>query len=159
MDIQHLVDRLEQILSQSRRIPMTTTLLVDEDQVFNIIDQLRVTIPEEVKRANRMESEKERILAQAKEEAERIRQLAREEAEDLVRRDAIINSAQQRGENILERARRDAEALRHESDVYVLDVLAKLEEDLLRSLSVVRNGLRKVQAEQAAAAETELEAG
>ncbi|MDT8305239.1 MAG: ATPase [Anaerolineae bacterium] len=138
---------------------MTTTLLVDEDQVFNIIDQLRVTIPEEVKRANRMESEKERILAQAKEEAERIRQLAREEAEDLVRRDAIINSAQQRADNILERARRDADVLRHESDVYVLDVLAKLEEDLLRSLSVVRNGLRKVQAEQAAAAETEVEAG
>lgn len=159
MDIQHLVDRLEQILGQSRRIPMTTTLLVDEDQVFNIIDQLRVTIPEEVKRANRMESEKERILAQAKEEAERIRQLAREEAEDLVRRDAIVNSAQQRADNILERARREAEVLRHESDVYVLDVLAKLEEDLLRSLSVVRNGLRKVQAEQAAAAETEMEAG
>jgi hypothetical protein len=160
MDIQHLVDRLEQILSESRRIPMTTTLLVDEDQVFNIIDQLRVTIPEEVKRANRMESEKERILAQAKEEAERIRQLAREEAEDLVRRDAIMNSAQQRADNIIERARREAEVLRHESDVYVLDVLAKLEEDLLRSLSVVRNGLRKVQAEQAAAAaEAEIETG
>ena len=52
-----------------------------------------------------------------------------------------------------ERARRDAEALRHDADVYVVDVLVKLEEDLLRSLSVVRNGLRKVQAEQAAAAE------
>ena len=51
MDIQHLVDRLEQILSESRRVPMTTTLLVDEDQVFNIIDQLRVTIPDEVKPA------------------------------------------------------------------------------------------------------------
>ena len=58
----------------------------------------------------------------------------------------------------MERARRDAEALRQESDIYVLDVLAKLEEDLLRSLSVVRNGLRKMQAEQAAAAETEVEA-
>jgi hypothetical protein len=46
--------------------------------------------------------------------------------------------------------------MRQESDVYVLDVLAKLEEDLLRSLSVVRNGLRKVQAEQAAA-EAEVE--
>lgn len=147
MDIQHLVDRLEQVLSESRRIPMTTTLLVDEDQVFNVIDQLRVTIPEEVKRANRVESEKERILAQAKEEAERIRQLARDEAEELVRRDAISGSAQQRADNILERARREAEVLRQEADVYVMDVLVKLEEDLLRSLSVVRNGLRKVQAE------------
>ena len=153
MDIQHLVDRLEQILSESRRVPMTTTLMVDEDEVFNIIDQLRVAIPDEVKRANRVESEKERILAQAHEEATRIRQLAKQEAEELVRRDAIVASARQRADNILERARRDAEALRHDADVYVVDVLVKLEEDLLRSLSVVRNGLRKVQAEQAAAAE------
>lgn len=153
MDIQHLVDRLEQILSESRRVPMTTTLLVDEDQVFNIVDQLRVAIPDEVKRANRVEAEKERILAQAQEEATRIRQLAKQEAEELVRRDAIVASAQKRAENVLERAHRDAAAMRHDADVYVVDVLAKLEEDLLRSLSVVRNGLRKVQAEQAAAAE------
>src|SRR5690606_30391762 len=158
MELRDLEDRVEQVLSASRRIPFTTTLLVDEEEIFNIVDQLRVTIPEEVKRANRMEAEKERILAQAKEEAERIRQLAREEAEELVRRDAIVNSAQIRADNIVERARRDAEALRQESDIYVLDVLAKLEEDLLRSLSVVRNGLRKMQAEQAAAAEAEVEA-
>lgn len=154
MDIQHLVDRLEQALGESRRIPMTTTLLVDEDQVFSIIDQLRVAIPEEVKRANRVEAERERILAQAHEEAERIRQLAKQEAEELVRRDRVAASAEQRAENILERARREADALRHDADVYVVDVLAKLEEDLLRSLSVVRNGLRKVQADQAAARET-----
>lgn len=153
MDIQHLVDRLEQVLSESRRVPLTTTLLVDEDQVFNIVDQLRVTIPEEIKRANRVESEKERLLAQAHEEAERIRHLAKQEAEELIRRDAIMASAQQRAENILERARREADVLRQEADVYVVDVLAKLEEDLLRSLSVVRNGLRKVQAEQAALAD------
>lgn len=158
MDIQHLVDRLEQVLSESRRLPLTTTLLVDEDRIFNIVDQLRVTIPDEVKRANRVEAEKERILAQAQEEADRIRQLAKQEAEELVRRDAIINSAQQRADNILERARRDAEALRRDADAYVMDELVKLEEDLLRSLSVVRNGLRKVEAEQpleAAAAEGE----
>ncbi|MFW6069055.1 MAG: hypothetical protein ACOC9E_05685 [Chloroflexota bacterium] len=153
MDIQHLVDRLEQILSESRRVPMTTTLMVDEEQVFNIVDQLRVAIPDEVRRANRVESEKERILAQAQEEAARIRQLAKQEAEELIRRDAIVASAHQRAENVLERAHREAEILRHDADVYVVDVLAKLEEDLLRSLSVVRNGLRKVQAEQAAAAE------
>ena len=153
MDIQHLVDRLEKILGESRRVPMTTTLLVDEEQVFNIIDQLRVAIPDEVRRANRVESEKERILAQAQEEAARIRHLAKQEAEELIRRDAVVASAHQRAENVLERARRDAEILRRDADVYVVDVLAKLEEDLLRSLSVVRNGLRKVQAEQAAAAE------
>ena len=150
MDIQHLVDRLEQILNESFRLPLSPYLFVDEEKVFDIIDQMRVAIPEEVKRANRIEAEKDRLLAQAKEEGERIRGLARQEANELVNRDGITHSAQQRADNIMERARRDAEALRRDADVYVIEVLAKLEEDLLRSLSVVRNGLRKVQVEQEA---------
>jgi hypothetical protein len=153
MDIQHLVDRLEQTLAESRRVPLTANLIVDEDRVFNIIDQMRVSIPEEVKRANRVEAEKDRILAQAQEEAERIRELAKQEAAELVKRDTIMVAAQQRAETILERARREAEAMRHDSDAYVLDVLSKLEEDLLRSLSVVRNGMRKLQAEHPAVAQ------
>jgi hypothetical protein len=44
----------------------------------------------------------------------------------------------------LERARRDADALRHDADAYVVDVLMKLEEELIRSLAVVRNGLDRV---------------
>ena len=148
MDIQHLVDRLEQVLSESRRLPLTAMLLVDEDQIFNIVDQMRIAIPEEVKRANRVEAEKERILAQAKEEAERIRQLAKQEATELVRRDSVTMTAEQRANSVLEHAQREADALRRDADVYVLDVLTKLEEDLIHSLNVVRNGLHKVQLEQ-----------
>jgi hypothetical protein len=152
MDIQHLIDRLEQTLAESRRIPLTANLIVDEDRVFNIIDQLRVTLPEEVKKAGRVEAEKDRILAQAQEEAERIRELAKQEAAELVRRDTIMAAAQQRADTILERARRDADNLRHDSDAYVMEVLSKLEEDLLRSLSVVRNGMRKIQIDHEALA-------
>ena len=96
MDIQHLVDRLEQVLNESSRLPLSAYLMVNEDRIYNIIDQMRVAVPEEVKRANRIESEKDRILAQAKEEADRIRELAKQEAGELVKRDAITLSAQQR---------------------------------------------------------------
>jgi hypothetical protein len=150
MDIQHLIDRLEQTLAESRRIPLTANLIVDEDRVFNIIDQLRVTLPEEVKKAARVEAEKDRILAQAQEEAERIRELAKQEAAELVRRDTIMAAAQQRADTIMERARREADILRKDSDAYVMEVLSKLEEDLLRSLSVVRNGMRKIQVDHEA---------
>lgn len=148
MDIQHLVDRLEQMLNESFRFPLSSSLVVNEDQIFNIIDQMRVAIPEEVKKANRVEAEKDRILAQAKEEAERIRELAKQEANELVNRDTVSMSAQQRADNILERARRDADALRQDADAYVVEVLSQLEDELLRSLTVVRNGLHKVNVDQ-----------
>lgn len=151
MDIQHLVDRLEQALNESTRVPLSAYILVNEEKVYSLLDQMRVAVPEEIKRANRIEAEKERILAQAKEEAERIRELSRQEANELVKRDAIVNAAQHRAENIVERARRDAEALRQDADVYIVEVLNKLQEDLERTLTVVHNGLAKVQAEQQAA--------
>jgi vacuolar-type H+-ATPase subunit H len=151
MDIQHLVDRLEQVLNDSSRIPFSANLLVDGDKIFGIVDQMRVTVPEEIKRASRIEGEKERILAQAHEEADRIRSLAKQEASELVNREVITSSAQQRADHILERARRDAIVMRQDADVYVMEVLANLEEDLLRSLAVVRNGVHKLQADQAAA--------
>ena len=147
MDIQHLVDRLEQLLNDSRRLPLSAFLLVNEDRIYNLVDQMRVAIPEEIKRANRIEADKDRIMAQANEEAERIRELAKQEANELVNRDSITMSSQQRADNILERARRDADALRGDADSYVIEVLTKLEEDLLRSLAVVRNGLTKVHVE------------
>ena len=151
MDIQHLVDRLEQALNESTRIPLSAYLLVNEEKVYSLLDQMRVAVPEEIKRANRVEAEKDRILAQAKEEAERVRELARQEAGELVKRDAIVNAAQHRAENIVERARRDAEALRQDADVYIVDVLQRLEQDLARTMNVVRNGLEKVQTEQVSA--------
>ena len=149
MDIMHLVDRLEQIVTDSRRIPMTASVIVDEDRLFNIIDQMRVSIPEEVKKAGRVVAEKDRVLAQAKEEGGRIRDLAKAEAEELVKRDAITQMAQQKADAILAHAEQDAARMRDDSDVYAANVLTKLEDDLLRSLTVVRNGLRKLHMEDA----------
>lgn len=148
MDIQNLVDRLEQLLNDSSRIPFSANLVVNEDKIFAIVDQMRVTVPEEIKRAARIESEKERILAQAHEEADRIRSLAKQEASELVNREMITGAAQQRADHILSQARREEIAIRQEADAYVMDVLANLEEDLLRSIAVVRNGLHKLQSEQ-----------
>ena len=145
MEIQHLVDQLETALNDSKRVPMSAYLLVNEDSVYNLIDQLRVAIPEEIKRAGRVEAERDRILAQAKEEGDRIRELARQEAGDLVERDRVVISAQDRADNILEHARQDSDMLVQDADAYVINVLSKLEDDLLNSLAVVRNGLNKVQ--------------
>ena len=149
MDIQNLVDRLEQVLNESSRVPLSAYLMINEDKIFAIVDQMRVTVPEEIKRAGRIEGEKERILAQAHEEADRIRSLAKPEASELVNREVITSSAQQRADHILQRAGRDAITIRQDADVYVMDVLANLEEDLLRSVAVVRNGLHKLTTDQA----------
>ncbi len=145
MDILHLVDRIEELFNESRAVPFTRNVVVDEDKMLDIIDQMRVTIPEEVKKAQQIVAQKDRMVAQAQEEASRIVALAKEKAEQIVEREAIVKSAQTRGAQIVAQAREDAAVTRHDADDYVVDSLQKLEEEVTKLLTQVRNGIRKVE--------------
>ncbi len=147
MDILHLVDRLEEVLNQSRSFWFTSQVVVDEDRILDLIDQMRVAIPDEVKKAQQLLAQRDRILAQAQEEANRTLAIAREKSEQLVERDAIVQAAQARSEQIIVQARAQAETTRRDADEYVLDTLMRLEMELDRSLTQARNGIRTLQAE------------
>ena len=133
MDILQLIDRLEELFNDGKPIPFTHNVAVDEDRMLDIIDQMRIAIPEEVKKAQQLLSQRDRVMAQAQEEANRTLDLAREKADGLVRKDGIVQEAERRAEQILSQARADAEATRHEADDYVIDTLGRLQDELNRS--------------------------
>lgn len=141
MDILHLVDRLEELFNESRPIPLTHNVIVDEDRMLDLIDQMRVAIPEEVKKAQQVLSQRDRIMAQSQEEANRTLTLAREKSEGLVDQSSIVEAARIRVKEIEAEALRDAERTRREADNYVIDTLSQLEEQLERSLNQARNGI------------------
>jgi len=145
MDILHLIDRLEEIFNESRPIPLTHNVIVDEDKILDLIDQMRVAIPEEVKKAQQITAQRDRILAQAQEEANRTLTLAREKGDQMIERDAIVQSAQARAEQLVVQIRADAEQSRHDADIYVIETLNKLERELEKILNQVQNGIRALQ--------------
>ncbi|MFC2054060.1 hypothetical protein ACFLV7_07150 [Chloroflexota bacterium] len=148
MDILHLVDRLEDLLNQSRPLWFTHNVIVDEDRILDIIDQMRVAIPDEVKKAQQFLAQRDRILAQAQEEANRTLAIAREKSEQLVERDAIVQAAQARADQIIIQAQGEIEKTNQEADSYVIETLIKLEMELDRYLNQVRNGIHTLQKEQ-----------
>ncbi|OFX07574.1 MAG: ATPase [Anaerolineae bacterium CG03_land_8_20_14_0_80_58_20] len=149
MDILHLIDRLEELFNDSKAVPLTHSVMVDEDKMLDIIDQMRISIPEEVKKAQQIIVQKDRILAQAQEEANRTVEIARQKADDLVHRDMIVQEAQRRAEQIVAQARLDAEATRRDADDYVLAALNHLQDELDKLSNQVRNGIRTVEEDQA----------
>jgi cell division septum initiation protein DivIVA len=155
MDILHLVDRLEELFNESRPIWLTHSVIVDEDRMLDLIDQMRVAIPEEIKKAQQVVSQRDRILAQAKEEANRTISLAREKAEKKLEDNEIIQSAKIRAEQILDQAHQDASATQREADKYILESLTNLEITMDRLLSQVRNGINTLQREIYSAEEGE----
>lgn len=141
MDILQLVDRLEELFNQSRPIWFSHSVIVDEDKFLDIIDQMRITVPEEVKKAKQLYSQKDRILAQAQEEAKRTIDQARQKAIELVEKEALVEDAQRRASQILEQARIDAEDTKLGADQYSEDTLSVLIAELERILNQARNGL------------------
>ncbi|HEY5270563.1 MAG TPA: hypothetical protein VII97_09510 [Anaerolineales bacterium] len=142
MDILQLIDRLEELFNKSRPIPLTHNVIVDEDKFLDIIDQMRISVPEEVKKAQQVFSQKDRVMAQAQEEANRTLQLAREKADDLVGKEVLIQDAQRRSGQIIDQARVEAENIKTDADQYVLDSLMGLQTELERLANQAQNGVQ-----------------
>jgi F0F1-type ATP synthase membrane subunit b/b' len=148
MDILHLVDRLEELFNESRPLPFTHSVIVNEDRMLDLIDQMRVSIPEEIKKAQQLLAQRDRTLAQAQEEASRTLALAREKSEQLATRDSIVIEAKARAEQIIQQSYVDISAERREADDYVMDTLTRLENEMERMLAQVRNGIRTLQTDK-----------
>ncbi|MCZ7542169.1 MAG: hypothetical protein M5R40_00890 [Anaerolineae bacterium] len=148
MDIQHLIDRLEDLIDEGRHLWFSKLTMIDEERALELIDQMRISIPEEIDKAQRITNQRDRLIAQANEEAARLVELAREKRDALIERDAITQAAKSQAVNIIEAAHQEAESIRADADAYVLDVLRKLEGQLLDNLNVVRNGIEAVAQER-----------
>jgi vacuolar-type H+-ATPase subunit H len=151
MDILQLVDRLEELFNQSRPIWLTHSVIVDEDKFLDIIDQMRIAVPEEVKKAKQLYSQKDRVLAQAQEEANRTVELARQKATELVEKEALVEEAQRRSAQIIDQGRAEAEDIKIGADQYSMDALNNLILELERIITQARNGLMVLEQKKRAA--------
>src|SRR5262245_58074234 len=148
MDILQLIDRLEELFNESKAIPLTRNVMVDEDRMLDIIDQMRIAIPEEVKKAQQLLGQRDRVLAQAQEEANRTLEIARQKSDQLVGKDVVAQEAQRRSDQILAQARAEADTIRADADDYVLDSLTQLQAELERITNQVNNGIQAVKDDQ-----------
>jgi len=141
MDIQFLVERLEAMVVSARKLPMTNQVIVEQAAILDIIDQLRIAIPEEVRQARRISQEQEGVLASAREEAEQIIGAAQEQAALLLQDQSILRQAEARADKIEEAAGNKAAETMRGADEYAADVLVRLESDLVKTLSVIKKSL------------------
>lgn len=148
MDIQHLVDRLEDLIDEGRHLPFSKFTMIDEERALEIIDQMRISIPEEIEKASRILAQRDRVLAQANEEAARLLQQARAKGEEMLTEDVNVQSAQNMAANIIEQANQEVARIKAEADQYIFGVLSKLEQTLQGNLNTVRNGINAVRQPQ-----------
>jgi len=163
LDILHLIDRLEEIVGEAKRLPVGGGAVISRQRLLDLIDRMRVAVPKEIYDSRELLEQREEVLRSAREEAELILARAKEELEarlkdtELVkaaegRARQIVGEAQERAQQLLKSAEEQARgrlddaqetsrAQMREADVYALQTLKRLEQELAGFLATVRKGV------------------
>lgn len=128
-----MIDELEDVIAEGKRVPFSGRLLIDEDRVLDIIDRMRVAVPEELRQARRIIGEQERLISEAQ---ERVQQVLQEQG--------LLAAIEAERARLLEQAEREARAVRAGADEYARQVLEELEQRLLKVITSVQNGLQEL---------------
>src|SRR5215470_5510211 len=116
MDVLVLIDKLDDVVHNARPVPLTDQVRVDREEIYDLLDQMRATIPEEIKQARWIVKERQEMLAEAKREAERI------------------------ADEIVEDARNREREIRLGAEDYADEILNTLEVNLQKFLAAVQRG-------------------
>ncbi|HEV3123846.1 MAG TPA: hypothetical protein VG266_04635 [Candidatus Dormibacteraeota bacterium] len=161
-----IIDQLEGLVANGRRIVFSAAVMVNEDEVLELIDRARMDLPDEIKQAHQLLEEQRRLTGEAeataramvtaaKEEAMRMVSAARVEAEAveraageravlLVSETEVVRAANSHGQQVVADAERVAGEIRDQADAYARDVMAKLEAQLAKMMSTVRKGIEQL---------------
>src|SRR5512133_692038 len=133
MDVLVLIDKLDDLVHNAKAVPLTDQVRIDREEIYDILDQMRATIPEEIKQARWIVKERQEMLAEAKRETDRLLGEAREQA---------VREASQT--EIVKIAERQAQETRLEMEDWADSILSTLEVNLEKFLTAVKRGRERL---------------
>lgn len=140
-DILYLVDRIEELVGIGKRVPFSGRVMVEEEDFLDLVDQLRAAIPNEIRQAQRVIRERERILGEAQDEGARMLQVARDRADSLVAQHGIVAEARAHSEEILRAAEEEKQRTRGEVDIFVMEQLQLVEAAVRRGMAIMEDSV------------------
>ena len=140
MDVLVLIDKLDDLVHNARPVPLTDQVRVDREEIYDLLDQMRATIPEEIKQARWIVKERQEMLEEAKRESERVIREAREQQARLVSDEEVTKQAERAADEIVEDARAREREIRLGAEDYADEILNTLEVNLQKFTAAVQRG-------------------
>src|SRR5690348_4490657 len=146
--VNELLDRMQYLIQNARHVPLSTQVMVNEDEMMELIDQISFNLPDEIKQANWTVSEQQRIISEAHAEAARTMSRANERAEEIASEHEVLRRAERHAAQVVKDAQARSDQIVRDSEKYALEQLKQLEAHLARTLSTVRRGMEALQSNQ-----------
>lgn len=143
MNIDEILESMEDLLDSAKTIPFTNKIMLDADQMRELINDVRLNIPQEIKRAKVIDFDRERILKSAEIEAESIIRNAENKTKLLISEQEITKEAKKQAVEILNKAQNTSKEVRAALDKYVEKKLTDVEEELKNSLDIIKSTKEK----------------
>lgn len=144
MNVLHLLDELEDVIENSSSIPFAGKALVDRGEILEIIKEIRIKLPDEVKQAQWIKEERQRILIEAQQEADSVMQDVKVHIEEMVEKDELTKKAQRRSEEIISQAQTNAKEIRLGARQYADELLAGVESSLEELTQVIKTNRKEL---------------
>ena len=122
-------------------MPLTNNIVLDQATVLELVDQLRTSVPDEVRQARRITEEAGRITERAREDGDQIIARAQEQAAQMLEERELVRAAQQRAGEIIDGAQGEAREVRRGADEYAAGVLIRLEGECIKALTSIKRGI------------------
>lgn len=140
-DILFLVERLESLVAAAKKLPLTNNVVLDQASILELIDQLRVSVPDEVRQAKRITEDASRITERARDEGDQVIARAQEQAAQMLEERELVKLAQERARELIEQANAEAVEVRRGADEYAAGVLIRLEGECIKALTSIKRGI------------------
>ena len=144
MEIFTLLENLEELVESGAKVPLSTKVLVDKEELSEILEEIRMKLPDELKQAKWVKEERQRIISDAEKEAEDMIKDAQNKIVKMVDEHVITQQALKQKEDIIENANKVSKEISMGTRDYADAVLEKVEEVLRESLAVVSENRKEL---------------
>ena len=146
MDGLELLDELEEVISQGANVPFSGRCILERDELMDLVQELKLKLPDDLKKAKWIKNERQRILQEAQTEADDIIKAANEKGISMINEHEITQQAMEQAQQIIEKAQTEAQAIRDSAYNYADDLLETVEKvsvssmkELEQCISIVRS--------------------
>ena len=125
-----LLEELEDLITSSSKMPFSEKGIIDLDVAQKIMEDIRLNLPRDIQQAKWLNSEKDRIISDAKREYNRMINEAKDQVEYLVNNNSITKDAQKRADAVLKEAENHANYMKYRSYEYIDQLLYDMQNDI-----------------------------
>lgn len=130
MDILNLLERIEDIIEEASKFPLSNKVMIDKEEILEVINEIRLKMPDEINRASWVAKERQRILNEAQTEADELIEKVKEQQKYLIEENEITRQSQKFANQLIQEAEMKANDMKIGAYNYSDEILSKLQDKI-----------------------------